>query len=273
MIIAVLQLLTYYYLDFDSNLKSLLQSDIWLFILGSVLISGAGYLFNDWIDVYADKTNKPHKVFIEHWNPIAFWATYCGLSVLGLIIFYFLNPSLLVWFTLVVFVMLVYSLVLKRLPLVGNIVVSLLAAFSVYVVYLHFGDQERTLVVFFASFAALLTYIRELIKDIEDIEGDGEAGYRTFAVLSGIRQTKVVITLTTVFTVLVYANLIWKWIVPQFSGGIQVVFIAYQLCCVVVPLAFLAYFNTRALHKEDFTKLSALAKYIMATGMCSMMFF
>jgi len=248
-------------------------SDIWALIAGSILVSAAGYLFNDWIDVKADETNKPGKMYIQQWTKTTFYMTFGLFNLLALMLFFIVSPALVFWFMGVVILLVAYSLWLKRLPLIGNFIVSLLAAFSVYVVYLNFGTQDKNLVVFFASFAALMTYIREILKDMEDIDGDRLAGYKTFPIVTSITQGKAVVTLTSIFTVVIYSNLLWKWIIPQFSTPIKNVFMTYQGLCVILPILILTYLNSKARHKDDFTTLSTLSKYIMATGMCSILFF
>lgn len=247
---------------------------IWFVVLGSVLVSAAGYLFNDFVDRKSDTINKPDKLYIQYWNPIGIWTVFVLFNVLALLLFYLVDTRLMVWFAGVVFIMIIYSLVLKKLPMIGNIAVSFLAAFSVYVVYLTFGIQEKYLVIFFAGFAALLTYVRELVKDMEDVEGDREAGYQTFPVLLGLGQAKSLVSLSTVFIMVMYLYLLWNGILFNFfQMPLLGVFALYHLLCVLAPMVLLLVWNSNARDKSDFSRLSNLAKYIMATGMLSMMFF
>ncbi|MBO6517456.1 MAG: geranylgeranylglycerol-phosphate geranylgeranyltransferase [Bacteroidia bacterium] len=273
LIVAVLQLLTYYFLDFDVTNRTWLNPEIWMLIASSVLVCAAGYLINDWFDIDADRINKPHKLYADGWSKTAVWTTYSVFNAIALLLLFLIDPMLMSWFIGVIALLLIYSLWLKRLPLIGNFAVSMLAAFSVYVVFMAFETQSRNLVIFFASFAALLTYVRELVKDMEDLDGDAQVGYKTFPVIAGIRQAKSVANLTSVFILVAYTNLMLQWVIPSFGTPVKYVVIAYQVLCVVVPILALIYFIMKAKHKDDFRRISLLTKYIMATGMASMLFF
>ncbi len=272
-IVAALQLVTYYFLNFHHGERSLLNPEIWLLILGSVCVTAAGYLFNDWFDQPADKHNKPTRLYIEEWNTGTFWSIFLLLNLTALFLFYLINPVLITWFVVIIFLLVLYTLILKKLPLIGNLTVSFIAAFSVYVVFLSFESQDRYLVVFYSALAALVTYIREIVKDIEDVDGDRHAGYRTFPVVTGVYQAQSVVSMTTVFLLVAYGYLLWKWVFPQFAEPLRWVFVAYQIVCVLLPLLVFLYFNVKATEKTHFSRLSRLAKYIMATGLFSMLFF
>jgi 4-hydroxybenzoate polyprenyltransferase len=272
-IVAALQLVTYHFLNFHHGDRSLLNPNIWLLILGSVCVTAAGYLFNDWFDRLADKHNKPGKLYINHWNKTAFWLVFILMNLIALFAFYLVNPLLITWFMIIIFLLVLYTLLLKKLPLIGNLTVSFIAAFSVYAVFLTFETQDRHLVVFYSALAALITYIREIIKDMEDVEGDRLAGYRTFPVLTGVYQAQSVVSMTTIFLIVAYSYLLWKWVFPQFAMPLRWVFVAYQVICVILPLISLLVLNIRASEKSDYSRLSKLAKYIMATGLFSMLFF
>lgn len=267
---ATLQLLAFYYLDFD---HPAIHQDIAFLILASICITAAGYLFNDWFDKDADRHNKPNKQYILNWSAWSFWLTYLVLTILGLTLCAIVSKYLLYSYAIVAVVLVTYSLWLKRLPLVGNFAVSLLAAFSVYIVYLTFGSQDEKLVIFYTGFAALLTYIREIIKDMEDVVGDAQAGYKTFPILAGLAQSKTIVLITLVFVTLSYLNLLFQWIIQQFKMPIQGVVLGYHVLCVGIPMLVMLYLTYTSKKKSDYTQLSILAKYIMATGLLSMVFY
>jgi 4-hydroxybenzoate polyprenyltransferase len=270
LIVGVLQVITYYFLDFKTPTFNL---EIVFLIVASVLITAAGYLFNDWMDQTSDTFNKPSKLYISEWSNLGVWIVFILFNLIALGLCYLISSNLVYWYAVVIALLLVYSVILKRLPLFGNFAISVLAAFSVYVVFLVFGTQDRKLVIFYAGFAALLTYLREIVKDMEDIEGDRKAGYLTLPVMAGLPQSRMVVLITGVFTLAAYGNLLYQWLTTHFKMPVKVVFVGYQVLCVLIPLMAFVYLSYKANAKSDYARLSRLAKYIMATGMLSMMFY
>lgn len=270
LIVALLQLLTYYFLNYEHTAITL---EVVFVIASSILITSAGYLFNDWMDRKADSINKPTKQYIVHWSNVAMWSTFILFNALALVFSFLVNTQLLLWHSGVILLLFAYSTFLKRLPLLGNFAISLIAGFSVYVIYMVFGYQDKKLILFYTGFAALLTYLREIVKDIEDIEGDQQAKFITFPVIAGIRQSKTIVLITVAFILVCYGNLLFQWVGGQFKMPIKAIVLAYHVLTILLPLLAFAYLSYTAKHKEDFTQLSALAKYVMATGVLSMMFY
>jgi hypothetical protein len=89
----------------------------------------------------------------------------------------------------------------------------------------------------------------------------------------GMAQSRTIVLITGVFTLAAYGNLLYLWAINQFKMPIQGVFVIYQTLCVLIPMAVFLYLTYVASSKSDYTRLSQLAKYIMATGMLSMMFY
>ena len=166
--------------------------DFILLSLSSVLIAAAGYIINDYFDLHIDRINKPGKVVVEkiikrRWAIIWHWI-FPGLGIL--IGFYlswklrniFIGPSNLVCVLLLWF----YSTTFKKKLLIGNVLISLLTAWVIGVLYLcefrlhRFVDPEfhgalsrvYKFTVVYASFAFIISLVREVIKDMEDMEGD-----------------------------------------------------------------------------------------------------
>ena len=177
-----------------------------LFFLGSAMITAAGYVINDYFDIKADAVNKPKKVyvgrtisrrqallfvFVLNFSTIGmsfianstFIYTYCAITIFGL------------WF---------YSYLLKRTFLIGNIVIALLAGFSVYV--LSYWGEPNNLLISFSFFAFLTNLIREIIKDSEDIKGDLLLNSKTLPIVIGVRKTKIIIIVLSILL------LIFIWI-------------------------------------------------------------
>ena len=244
------------------GLEELLMNPKMLFLcLGTVLITAAGYVINDYYDIKIDYVNKPDRVvvgkFLKRRSIIILHATLNTLGVLaGLLVSWQIG---LINF-LVVGLLWLYSNQLKRLPLLGNLTVALLTGLSVFVVYMLYRESIF-LFATYAFFAFFISLIREIIKDMEDVEGDKKFDCKTLPITIGIRKSKLVIYLISIIFLMVAATLMQEepkfwWV---FSG-------------LVLMLGLLSQRLYVADKNIDFANLSALSKQIMILGLISMIF-
>ncbi len=255
-------------------------------IAASVLIAAAGYIINDYFDLNIDQVNKPEEnVFVRQINRR--WAIlwHFVFSIGGIVATAFavgidkwflvianLFVALLLWF---------YSTSFKRQLLIGNIVISVLTAWTVLIIFFAFtnpydaiGSSGNAPVRFFrlaflyGGFAFVISLIREAIKDMQDMEGDARYGCKTLPIVAGIRTTKIY---TLVWLVVLTGSLIvlqlyvlmfqWWWAV------------LYNTIFVIVPLVILTIKLSKAVQVNEFAYLSRYTKFIMFTGITSMIFF
>ena len=254
----------------------------------TVLIAAGGYLINDYFDDGIDSFNKPGQnrvgkeinrkpVIIAYIvvNAIAilagFYLAYKVRSMnLGLI---FPFISILLWF---------YSSRYKRMLFWGNFVVAILSSLVIFMVwyfeFLHLRltpadfskvipDLKETNLYFFAYglFAFLVSFFREIIKDLEDLPGDKEYDCRTLPVVLGIRRSKSIVTVLIAFTVVLLAIAQWTF----YNRGMMLAF-WYFTGIIQLPLLFLVYKLYRAGNREEYHYLSNLCKLIMFAGVLSM---
>jgi 4-hydroxybenzoate polyprenyltransferase len=113
----------------------------------------------------------------------------------------------------------IYSYQLKRKPFVGNVLISLLTAISVYLPA-FLPNQPNRLLMTFALFAFFVSLIREIIKDIEDMKGDGLFGCQTLPLIYGMRFTKkLIIGIVILFVAC-------QLFIMFFSGKLQLIIIS-----------------------------------------------
>jgi len=258
---------------------------IWL-IIASVFIASAGYIINDYFDLNIDQVNKPNQNVI---NKIIHrrWAIVLHLvfSMAGLVataIAVSFDKWYLIIANLVCIILLwLYSTSFKRQAIVGNIVISILTAWTILILFFTkvpfsaaFGASDELTVKFFrvsflyAGFAFIISLIREAIKDVEDMEGDRKYGCRTLPIIAGVTATKIY---TTVWIVVLIASLIiLQLYILQFSWWWAVL---YSVVFVIFPLIYLFRRHYKAKSTADFHQLSSMAKWIMLTGILSMIFF
>ncbi len=264
------------------------QKQFLFIVIASLLIAAAGYIINDYFDLNIDQVNRPGKVVVNliinrRW--VIFWHMF--LSLLG---FFFTGLALplteywhLVLANLVSIILLwFYSTNFKKQLLIGNIVISLLTAWVILIVYfskypLHISkllaiDRNEIrlfrFTVLYACFAFVISLIREVIKDMEDVEGDRKYGCRTMPIIWGMNASKVFVAVWLI--VLVAALIILQLYAVPFGWWYS---IAYCVLLIIVPLLWILMKLFRANSPKEFHVLSIAVKLVMFTGILSMIFF
>lgn len=266
---------------------------IWWMILSSILIAAAGYIINDYFDLNIDRINKPDKLVVERvirrrWTII--W--HLVFSVIGVLIGVYIDWKTNVRFLglanlACVVLLFVYSISLKKKLLSGNVLISLLTAWTIFVitwcevnqlsVVQPRFDAERIIkwAFVYGGFAFIISLIREVIKDMEDIEGDRKYRCRTMPIVWGLNVSKVftavwlVVLMAAILILLVYIlRFVYR---TDASAGWWFGFI-YSVVLVLAPLAWILRHLFRAQSAADFHRLSSMVKLVMLSGIFSMIF-
>ncbi len=252
-----------------------------LMVIATMMIAAAGYMSNDYFDVVTDRVNKPEKLYIGKQLSAgsAFAASLllsimaavlaCGLSWMmksGLPAFLLLLALAVAWW---------YAIHLKKSLLWGNLAVSCMTAGTIAMAWLIEKQASSlpaepsgiitAIIVAVSIFAFLLSLLREIVKDMEDMEGDSLIECRSLPIVKGIAFTKKTLTViaSVTFVLLISAQLI----LLSFSGLVAA---AWLLLGVEVPLTWFLYLLRKAKIKSDFHTLSTLLKWIMLGGIGSM---
>lgn len=262
MIIIFTLIFTKYFLISPSLVK--FTNEWTLLIFSTVLTAAAGYIINDFYDRKIDEINKPHKVLIGRIFTTNFALYfYAAFSVGAIILGFLISMYIGLIQIFCVLSLYLYSLYFKKIALLGNVLVAFLSALVVLIVNVLYL-QHFPLVYIFSAFAFFISLIRELIKDIEDIEGDRVGGCQTFPILYGILNTKrLIYCIIAIFIALLFAVSYFFFLVQSLVsvGNIMV----------AVLLLFLAYRLYLARQKSDFHFLSSFCKLLMLVGMLSML--
>jgi len=262
-----------------------IQRLIWL-IVASVFIAAAGYIINDYFDLNIDQVNKPDKNVVDrviHRRSAILW--HIMLSALGIlataIAVGFSKWYLIVANIGVVTLLWFYSTSFKRQLLIGNIVISMLTAWTVLILFFAFTNPSDAIgannelskrffraAFLYAGFAFVITLIREAVKDMEDLEGDARYGCKTLPIVSGVQTTKVYTAVWII--VLIGALIVLQLYVLQLGWWHAVV---YSTLLVIFPLALILVKLFGASSSQHFHSLSNWSKLVMFTGILSMIFF
>ncbi len=255
-----------------------------LLIAATVFVSAGGYIINDYFDTKIDLINRPDSVIIgrkiDKNRVMRFYQVTTAIGIFcGLILSYRTKSSTLAFIFIVVPGLLwFYSSNYKRQFLTGNLVISFNTALSVLVVALThmvflsnlYGNiiyqTPVSKVIYswvggFAAFAFMITWIREIIKDMEDEKGDREMECRTMPIIWGIKSTKIFLYILILITIA--ALFIVNNIYIPFEGTLT---FRYILFGIVLPLIILIYLIYKARYPADFHQASTLAKFIMLIG-------
>lgn len=177
-----------------------LNLDLYFIVLATICVVAAGYIINNFYDAEKDKINRPQKTKIDS---IVSQKTklyiYFSLNLLGFIFGWLVSWRAALFFATYIFLIWLYSHKLKQYPLVklfSAATLALLPFFAVFVYYKNFS----TIIFTHASFLFFILLIRELVKDLENIEGDIRLNILTLPIKYGERFTKMLISLIAFFT-------------------------------------------------------------------------
>ena len=238
-----------------------------LFILPLVLLAAGGNVINDYFDIKEDRVNKPERALVgrvlkrrialvSHW----------GLSAAGLIIAGILSVKIhtsipFVIALIVAIVLFLYSTKFKGSVIVGNVIVACAIASVVPFAYADSIDTSpplfQALTLFIWEFGSLtgviflIVFTRELVKDIEDLDGDRTAGHATLPITYSPQTSwRLIHVLLILLTICV--------------GYMQ-----YEVGFGILQGIFLGiYLNIlRFAWKKQVTQLSAWLKLLLAAGL------
>jgi 4-hydroxybenzoate polyprenyltransferase len=258
-----------------------------LLMISSVVIAAAGYIINDYFDLNIDQVNKPDKLIVEkvinrRW--VILW--HLLLSLIGILLFLYIDIKTNTRFLTIanagcVLLLFLYSISLKKKLLVGNILISILTAWVILVIaWAETSNLLQTMAIgsytekitritfLYAGFAFVISLIREVVKDMEDIEGDRRYGCKTMPIVWGIIASKIFVAVWLV--VLIAALSIVQFYVLQFRWWWSA---AYCIIFIIVPLLHIFKKLFQANTSADYHKLSTAIKLTMFTGILSMLFF
>ena len=229
--------------------------------ISTVIIAAAGYYINDYYDIKIDLINKPQKVIVGNTikrRPVMI--AHSMLNAFGILMGTFVSLWIGAIHFVCAFLLWWYSNQLKRIPFVGNFLVALLTGATLLVVMVYYRSTD-ILILVYALFAFGITLVREIIKDIEDVEGDANYGGLTLPIWLGIRKTKVII-----FVILIpfVSSLV------IFLVKVQNYYLLFYFGILFLPFFHFSYRLIRADTKNHFAELSSYCKWLIIAGIFSM---
>ena len=232
--------------------------------LSAAFTAVAGNIINDIFDIEIDKVNRPDRPLpsgkLSNKGALVLYFIYLLLS---LILSWFINLPAFIIVAVTNYLLYLYSEYLKRIPLVGNILVALLT--GLVFIYGGVAVEKTSAAIIPAIFAFLVNLIREIIKDMQDVEGDKKVGYKTFPIKFGFNKSIQLILILSIVLILATCY-------PYIT---QVYRIEYFIIVMVIVNPVIVY-STKSLFEDrsnkNLKKISNLLKLSMVLGLIAIYF-
>lgn len=282
--LALMQLLFRYgFLNFQNIPLALTDLQYCLLVFATIMIAAGGYVINNIMDQATDNDNKPNQVVVgKSITEIQAYNVYFAVTVLGVGTGFYLSnviakPGFAAIFIIISATLYLYATSLKQMLLVGNFVVAFLLAFSVIIIGVFdllpiITSENRTamadlfsILLDYAIFAFIINFIREIVKDLEDVNGDYNQGMNTLPIVLGINRTSKLVLILSLFPMVMVIFYIKKYF---FAYDLYIAAL-YTLISIVAPLIYFAIKMADAKKSQDFHHLSTVLKLIILFGLFS----
>lgn len=252
-----------------------------LLVLSTLSIAAAGYVINNIMDQDNDEITKPKdRIVGKSVSESMAYNLYIFLNIIGVGIGFYLSnivgkKGLFTVFILTAALLYVYSTYLKRIVIVSNIVVALILSFSIIILGIfdlfpatyagNLPQMKKAFGVLFdyAIFAFIINWIREIVKDIEDTDGDYASGIQTLPILLGKTRTAKLVSILIIIPILLLLFYINKNLVAYNY------ILLYGLLLIIGPLLYCMIQLWSAKSKLEFKHISLILKFILFFGILS----
>lgn len=233
------------------------QFPIWWKILLTIAViwvcTGGGNALNDYCDSEIDKINRPKRPIpmglVSKKGALIFSTLLFISSLLFAIPIWDFQVAIVLGIAL--FFLITYSLFFKMRVFVGNLIVSLILGMAFLFGTIIFGDILKGIVPFLLAFA--FTLIREMVKDMQDVEGDRALGVNTLPMKYGINTSK---HLVTIFTFLLMTGAIFPYILNVY-GKFYLITVIFT---VEIPLLYVIFSIQRDTSATNCSLISSVLK-------------
>lgn len=259
-----------------------------LIAAATILIAAGGYVINDYFDIKIDRINRPDQLIVTQYiskeNAMRLSIGLSGVGmVCGLVAAWLLRSSTIaILFAIIPGLLWFYSSSYKRLLIIGNVTIALLSALSPmmvaianvaqlqlkYSTILPYTTLEHDIYAWvggFSLFAFLLTWIREIVKDLQDQMGDRELECHSMPIVWGNIVTKIVVTALIVLTT-VLIGWFWYSLLP-FGHSWQSFSTRYIVLAIIIPLWGALWLLWAAKIPSDYRTCQQVLKLTMFLGM------
>ena len=255
--------------------------DFAVLVLATTCITAGGYVINDYFDIRSDLINRGEVIVGTRIPRRKAMMWHNILNVAGVSAGFFVSYRIGYFWAGVIFILVsgllyFYSATYKRQFLIGNLVVALLTAmvpmlvvlYEIAPIYKHYINLTASMPSLkaiwfwglgFSSFAFLTTLGREIIKDMEDFEGDRAYGSNSVPVIAGIKVSKFIVASVLVIVICLLILVWFQYLNDKLT-------LIYIIAGLEIPLIYNIFQVVRAKRQDDFRKGSTILKIIMLIG-------
>lgn len=238
-------------------LDVILDWRLFILVIASTFAIASGYIINNFYDAKKDIINRPKKSYLDRLvSQKTQLQVYFTLNFFSALLGFIISWRAALFYSVYIFIIWFYSHKLKKILFVGNITAALLAVLPFFGILMYFKNFYHVIFAH-AIFLFLIILIREMVKDLENIEGDLSNNYQTIPVNYGENFSKKIISLLLLLTLLPVYFLINVYDV----GYMDIYFYASYILLVIFVLKL-----WKSEGKVDYIKLHFLLKIILLAG-------
>ena len=262
LVIVIAQYLTsVYILAPQLSLRDVLfDPNLFMLVMASAVAIAGGYIINSFYDSEKDLINRPQKTMLDRLVSQRTKLTgYFVLNFLSAIFASYVSFKAVVFFDLYIFGIWFYSHKLKKYPFVGNITAATLAVIPFFAVFIYYKNFDLVIFVH-ATFLFLIIAMRELAKDLENLKGDLALNYRTIPVVYGEKVSKWMLTLLSIFALMISTLLI---------TGFEIGCMYFFFYGSILSLLLFQIILWKSVEKSHYLMLHIILKLIILAGVFS----
>ena len=241
-------------------IKIIFDPYLFLIILCSSIAIGSGYIINNFYDQEKDLINRPIKYNIDKAvkknTKLKF---YLFLNFVVIALAFLISYRAIIFFSLYIFFLWLYSHKLKRILFIGNLFYSILTVTPFFAILLYYKNIDL-IIVAYALFLFFIILLKDITKDLKNLVGDFSLNYQTIPVVFGEKFTKAIITLITTVNIILVLNLYLN-----FNRGLMEIF--YFLSIVTLFLFLIKLYKSSNIH--DYLFLHNILRFIITIGIIS----
>ncbi|MDX1470510.1 MAG: geranylgeranylglycerol-phosphate geranylgeranyltransferase, partial [Flavobacteriaceae bacterium] len=217
---------------------------------------------NNFYDSEKDLINRPMKTMLEgQVSQNTKLSLYFVLNFVAVILASYVSFKAVIFFSVYIFAIWLYSHKLKKMPFIGNLVSAILTITPFFAIFIYYRNFD-TVIFVHATFLFLMISMRELTKDLENLKGDLAQDYHTIPIAYGERASKVMLTVLVVLTLVPILLL-----VSNFDIGYMYLYFYFSLFLLIVFL----YLLWRSRKKIHYLILHNILKFIIVAGVFSIL--
>ena len=230
-------------------------------ILQVFFIMGFANSMNDILDFKVDLINHPNRVLVSSIISKKEAKNMCQIFLIGsFFISYFLPFMAQVFIYCIVFPLIIlYNIIFKKIPLIGNLIISLLLA-SIFLFSEILLTNQLNILIVPSLLVATLSLIRELIKDMHDFYGDKNQNYKTLPVLLGIKKSGFIVSINMLISIFLF-------LLPYYFGIYDIKYLISLVILIEIPLIYSIFLLINYPSIKTFKQLVILHKFLSIAGL------